>query len=158
MKLLQKLSVGVLTICAAAAIHPSFAATATVDVEKVLAEYKKAQTFAQQFKAEEVGLEKFLVDARSQVKAATTEIERTNIEKKLEKELQEKAQKIKAEQIKRLQEIETDVYKAIEKVTAKKYDLVLKKTAVILGGSDISNDVIKELNGVSYKTLGDKKK
>lgn len=158
MKLLQKLSIGVLTICAGLSMHPSFASSAIVDVEKVLSEYKKAQTVAQDFKAQEADLEKFLVDARNQVKAATTEIERTNTEKKLEKELQDRAQKIKAEQIKKLQEIESDVYKAIQKVTGKKYDLVLKKTAVILGGTDISSDVIKELNGPAYKVLGGSKK
>ena len=53
--------------------------------------------------------------------------------------------------MKKLQEIENDIFKAIDKVSAGQYDLILKKSATIYCPNDITEDVLNHLNGVKSK-------
>ena len=129
-------------------VTPAFALTATVDVDKILFEYNKAKTVAQQFKAQEEALQNTVIEAQKKIKETTSPVEKKNIESTYDKKLKEQAEKMKAEQIKKLKEIEADIFAAIDKVNVNgKYDLILKKSATVYCPNDITEEVLRRLNG-----------
>ena len=151
MNLFKKLTVSFSLLLAMAMVSPALALTATVDVDKLLFEYNKAKTVAEQFKAQEENLQKTLVEAQTKIKQTTSPVEKKNLEASYEKKLKAQAEKIKAEQMKKLQEIENDIFAAIDKVNDGKYDLILKKSATIYCPNDITDEVLNRLNGVKTK-------
>ena len=151
MNLFKKLTLGCSLLAAFAMISPANALTATVDVDKVLFEYGKAKTVAEQFKAQEEALKNTLVEAQNKIKQTTSPVEKKNLEATYEKKLKAQAEKIETERVKKLQEIENDIFKAIDKVSKGQYDLILKKSATIYCPNDITEDVLNHLNGVKTK-------
>ena len=147
MNIIKKLSIGFLLSAALFVCAPSFAVTATIDVDKVLYEYTKSKTAAAQFKAQEDALQKIVEEADRKMKAAPTPVEKQNIQKTYENKFKTQAEKIKNEQMKKLQEIENDIFAAIDKVNNGKYDLILKKSATVYCPNDITDEVLKKLNG-----------
>ena len=148
MNLFKKLTVSFSLLLAMAIVSPAFALTATVDVDKVLYEYNKAKTVAEQFKAQEENLQKNLIDAQNKIKQTSSPVEKKNLEASYEKKLKAQAEKIQAERVKKLQEIENDIFAAIDKVNNGQYDLILKKSATIYCPNDITVEVLNHLNGV----------
>lgn len=144
---LKKLSSAIILFATLLIAAPSFAATATVDVDKLLFEYSKAKIAAEHFKTQEQGLQKTLIEAQNKIKATTSPVEKKNLESAYDKKLKAQAEKIKTEQLKKIKEIEDDIFKAIDKVNSGKYDLILKKSATVYCPNDITNDVLKVLNG-----------
>ena len=151
MNLFKKLSMSFSLVLAMAIVSPALALTATVDVDRVLFEYNKAKTVAEQFKAQEENLQKNLIDAQNKIKQTSSPVEKKNLEASYEKKLKAQAEKIQTERVKKLQEIESDIFKAIDKVSAGQYDLILKKSATIYCPNDITVDVLNHLNGVKSK-------
>ena len=147
MNLFKKLTVTFSLLLAMAIVSPAFALTATVDVDKVLFEYNKAKTVAEQFKAQEENLQKTLIEAQNKIKQTTSPVEKKNLESTYEKKLKAQAEKIQAERVKKLQEIENDIFAAIDKVNNGQYDLILKKSATIYCPNDITEQVLGHLNG-----------
>ena len=151
MNLFKKITMSISLIAALATVSPALALTATVDVDRVLFEYNKAKTAAEQFKAQEDSLQKTLIEAQNKIKQTSSPVEKKNLEATYEKKLKAQAEKIKNEQMKKLQEIENDVFAAIDKVSDGKYDLILKKSATIYCPNDITDEVLNRLNGVKTK-------
>ena len=151
MNLFKKLTLGCSLLVAMTVVSPAFSLTATVDVDRLLFEYNKAKTVAEQFKAQEEDLQKTLIEAQNKIKQTTSPVEKKNLESTYEKKLKAQAEKIKIEQMKKLQEIEGDIFKAIDKVNNGKYDLILKKSATIYCPNDITSDVLNHLNGAKTK-------
>ncbi len=147
MNLFKKISISFSFLAVLLLVTPAFALTATVDVDRVLFEYSKAKTAAEQFKTQEESLQKTLIEAQKKIKETTSPVEKKNLENTYDKKLKEQAEKIKTEQLKKLQEIEADVFAAIDKVNNGKYDLILKKSATIYCPNDITEEVLKRLNG-----------
>ena len=148
MNLFKKITMSISLIAALATVSPALALTATVDVDRVLFEYNKAKTVAEQFKAQEENLQKTLFEAQEKIKQTSSPVEKKNLEATYEKKLKAQAEKIKTEQMKKLQEIENDIFKAIDKVSNGQYDLILKKSATIYCENDITEAVLNHLNGV----------
>ncbi|MCQ2957934.1 MAG: OmpH family outer membrane protein [Candidatus Gastranaerophilales bacterium] len=148
MKLLKNLTVLCGTLAVLSAVTPVFAATAMVDVDRVLFEYTKAKEAATQFQAQEKALENDLINAQNKVKAAKTPVEKKTLEETYDKQLRAKAEKIKNEQLKKLKEIDTEVMSTISKINANgKYDVILRKSATVYCKNDITDEVIRKLNG-----------
>ena len=116
MNLFKKISISFSFLAVLLLVTPAFALTATVDVDRVLFEYSKAKTAAEQFKTQEESLQKTLIEAQKKIKETTSPVEKKNLENTYDKKLKEQAEKIKTEQLKKLQEIEADVFAAIDKV------------------------------------------
>ena len=95
MNLFKKLTVTFSLLLAMAIVSPAFALTATVDVDKVLFEYNKAKTVAEQFKAQEENLQKTLIEAQNKIKQTTSPVEKKNLEATYEKKLKAQAEKLK---------------------------------------------------------------
>ena len=146
MKIFKRLVITCTFLFAFLAIQPSFAVTATVDVDRILVEYSKARTAAEQFKGQEQIIQNLIIEGQQKIKATTSPVEKKNLQETYEKKLQAQAEKMKSEQIKKLQEIESDIYAAIQKVNNGKYDLILKKGATVYCANDITDEVLKKLN------------
>ena len=122
----------------------------SVDVEAVLQNYSKTQDVNVEFKAKEADLQKFVADARKSLQLTQNKHDRTVLETKYNKELQEKAQNLKKEQIKTLNVLQSDISDAIKQVAAKKQiKVIFNKNSVILGADDMTADVISVLNNPS---------
>ena len=156
--MIKKLTSAIVLFFALLVATPTFAATATVDVDKLLFEYSKAKIAAEHFKSQEQGLQKTLIEAQNKLKATTSPVEKKNLENAYDKKLKAQAEKIKAEQIKKIKEIEDDIFKAIDKVSNGKYDLILKKSATVYCPNDITDEVLGILNGTPTKTATSKRK
>ena len=124
-----------------------FAATAIVDVDRVMFQYTKAKTMAEQFRLKDEQLRKEIIDAQAKIKAAKTPVEKKSLEETYEKQLKTKAENLKIEELKKLKEIDTEVMNVINKINANgKYDLILKKSATVYCPNDITNEVLRMLN------------
>ncbi|MCR4880763.1 MAG: OmpH family outer membrane protein [bacterium] len=146
MNILKKLFITCVMIACAGIAVPAFAATATIDVDQILAEYSKSKIAAAQFRTQEENLQKIVIEAQNKIKAASSPVEKQNIEKTYEARFNAQAERIKTEQMKKLQEIENDIFGAIEKVNNGKYDLILKKSATVYCPNDITDEVLRRLN------------
>lgn len=91
-------------------------------------------------------LETFVTNARKDVAAQKTDDAKKALEDKYNKELNERKDAIDADFAKKLTSIDNDITTII-RIKAKKlgYDLTLVKGSVIDGGTDITNEIIKEL-------------
>ena len=130
---------------------PAFATTtAYVDTARVLMSYKGARNAQGKMQQELVAYQKEFAERQKKIaeaqKAGKTPQEIQKMTEGFEKELQ--PMKTKAMQLE--QTLSADVKKKIEGVINKvaksrKADIVLDKAAVLFGGIDITNDVIKAL-------------
>lgn len=129
---------------------PVFAADqyASIDIDKVLRSYEKTNTINTTFQKQEADIRVFIVDAQKSVVGATNEADRKKLEDKYGKELKAKMDKLQKDKITALQGIEADVKKAIA-VEGKKgtYALILTSNNALYGAVDISDSIIKTLNG-----------
>ena len=129
---------------------PVFAADkyASVDIDKVLKGYKKTETINKTFQKREADIRVFIVDAQKSVVGATTDAERKKLEDKYAKELKAKMDKLQKDKIAALQALEKDVRNAINAEGKKGvYALILTSNNALYGAVDISDSIIKTLNG-----------
>lgn len=129
---------------------PVFAADqyASVDIDKVLRAYKKTAVINDTFQKQEADIRVFIVDAQKSVVGATNEADRKKLEDKYGKELKAKMDKLQQDKIKALQGIEADVKKAIATEGKKgTYALILTSNNALYGAVDISDSIVKTLNG-----------
>lgn len=123
-----------------------------VDMAKVGENYTVAQEVAADLKVKEKELQEFALEAQKKIKSAQTPLEKKNLEEKLVTEFNIKKNAFAKEQAEKWQNIEDDVFRKIKKIAKdKKIDVVLNKQSVIVGGEDISEQVIKDLNSEAKK-------
>ncbi|OGH98032.1 MAG: hypothetical protein A2039_00405 [Candidatus Melainabacteria bacterium GWA2_34_9] len=118
-----------------------------VDMSKILSSYSKAQSITTSVNNQQNEIQKMLTDARSQVNNAKTDTEKAELEKKLTEEIQQKNNVFKAEYEKNVQSLQDNIVNSVKKVAEnKKIDCIFRKDNVIIGGKDITEDVLAELN------------
>lgn len=118
-----------------------------VDMSKILGSYSKAQDITKSVNDQQSEIQKMLTDARSQVNNAKTDQEKGDLEKKLTEEIQQKNNVFKADYEKKVQELQNNIFATVKKVAAnKKIDCIFRKDNVIIGGKDITDEVLAELN------------
>lgn len=118
-----------------------------VNLDKIMANYTKAQGVLADLQVKDAELKKFVADAQKQLKDTSTPVEKKNMEEKLSNEFQTKGQAFKNEQIKQWTMIENTILESV-KVVAKsmKIDVVLNESSVLIGGNDITEAVTTYLN------------
>lgn len=141
------LSVALISAVSLSSVAAYAAGVGVVDLDKVVSNYSKAEDVSTDLKNKEIELQKFLTDAQKKLKEAATPVEKKQLEDKLTAEFKTRSDSFKDAQVKEWKQVEDNVYGAINQ-TAKdqKLDLVLNKASVLVGGTDISDDVIKVLN------------
>lgn len=118
-----------------------------VNLDDILSGYSKYQDLSADLKVKDAELQKFLADAQKQLKDANTPVERKNLEAKLSSVFKQKSDAFRDLQARQYKQIEDNVYVAITTVSkTKKLDVVLNKSSVLIGGADITKDVLALLN------------
>lgn len=118
-----------------------------VDMSKILSSCTKAQEITNQVKDQQNEIQKMLTDARNQINNAQTDTEKKELEKKLTDEIQQKNNLFRAEYEKNVQTLQDSIFVTVKKVASnKKIDCIFRKDNVIIGGQDITEDVLAELN------------
>ena len=120
---------------------------AIVDLDKIRENYTVAQELSADLQVKEAELQKFIDDAQKKIKEAKTKVEQQNLEEKLGQQFNIKRNAYIKDQAEKWNKVETSVITSIKEVSAsKKYDMVFNKQMVIVGGTDITDDVLKILN------------
>lgn len=124
---------------------------AVIDSSKILREYKKAQDLLKNLKQSEMKLNQLMMQKKQEIELAKqqnkTETEIQMMAEKIRMEIEPQAKKIEQESQAKSDEIEKIVNEVIKNYATKlKFDLVVVKEAVLHGGVDITNEIIKELN------------
>lgn len=117
---------------------------AVVDVQKVVASSRQVQDLKteQQAKAQEVIA--FVEKARKEVAETTDVNKKQALEDKYNKELNERREKIEKDYTRKLENIDKKISAVIaDQAKAGNFDIVIAKGAVLYGGADITDIVIK---------------
>ena len=117
---------------------------AVVDVQKVVASSRQVQDLKteQQAKAQEVIA--FVEKARKEVAETTDVNKKQALEDKYNKELNERREKIEKDYTRKLENIDKKISAVIaDQAKAGNFDIVIAKGAVLYGGTDITDTVIK---------------
>jgi len=121
-----------------------------IDRDKVVSGYNKAQTAFDDLKKGEEKVQKLVEGANKQYedakKANKSAAELEGLQKRLQTEIDNEVKKLQAN----IQGIETQLENEIDKAiqaeaSAHKVDVVLMKQAVLMGGVDITDGVVKRL-------------
>ena len=118
-----------------------------VDMSKILTNYKGAQDVSSDIRSQQQEIQKMIDDARNQVKAAKTDKEKTELEKTLTEKIQKRDNDFKSDYDKKVQALQDTIVGMVRKVAEeKKIDFIMKKDDIVVGGQDITDDVIGYLN------------
>lgn len=118
-----------------------------IDITQVWEKYEKSVKIDKMADQKDVELEKYLIEKKRLITQGTSPVERKNLEDKYVKEFQAKVDSTKKWYAGEQQKLEDNMMNAIKQVaTQKKLSLILNKKTAILGGVDITNDVITILN------------
>ncbi len=117
---------------------------AVVDIQKVVSAAPQVNALKKEHQAKVNELSVFVEKARKDVMAQTDAAKKQELEKKYNKELNDKKAAMDKHYAEKLKTIDTAITKQIE-AQAKKdnYDLVLAKGVVLSGGTDITDAIVK---------------
>ena len=117
---------------------------AIVDVPEVVASSSQVQALKKEQQAKAQDMIKYIEKARKDVAAVTDETKKKELEEKYSKELISKKDKMEKDYINKLSKIDESISKTVnEQAKAGNYNIVLSKGAVLYGGEDITQTVIK---------------
>ncbi len=123
-----------------------------VDLSKVVDNYTEAQKLTAELKVKESELQNFLMEAQQKIKDAKTPLEKKNLEEKLGEEFNIKRKAFIQEQSEKWEVIENNIFGEIETFSKdKRFEMVFNKQSVIIGGEDITDELIKKLNQKTKK-------
>ncbi len=138
------------SICLTVSAEEKSILIGVVDSKEILEKYSRAKAVLAEIAKEEAALNKKFQEKRAQLEAARkankTETEIQLLTEQIRTELEPSAKKLESDSAAKSKEVETNVKTAIEKIRKKnKIELVLLKEAVLSGGTDITAEVLKEL-------------
>jgi Skp family chaperone for outer membrane proteins len=121
-----------------------------VDRDKVIVGFNKAQSAADELKKVEESVRKLLEDSNKQYEEAKTakkpQAELEALQKRLQAKIDEEYKRAKSRAENLETQLETDIDSAIKaEAASRKLDTVLMKGAVLMGGVDITDGVVKRL-------------
>lgn len=118
-----------------------------IDLRETWSKYEKAAKVDKLLEQKEVDLEKYVLDKKRKITSGKTPLERKNLEDKYTKEFNTKLNAIKTWYKAEQKKLDNQMIETIKQVAVKKQlKTVLRKKAVVYGGSDITKEVIKALN------------
>jgi len=117
---------------------------AVVDVQKIVESSPQISALKTEQKNKLQGLAAFVEKAKADVAKQTDETKKKALEESYNKELNNRKAEIDKDGTKKLMDFDKSVRDIIKAKTAD-YDLVLTKSSVIEGGTDVTSEIIKEL-------------
>ena len=125
-----------------------------VDRDKVVNSYPKAQQAAEELKRQENKVHKLIEDSNKQYEeskgAHKPPAELEGLQKRLQNQIDDEVKKVQARAQVLESQLETEIDSAIKaEAEVKKIDTVLMKQAVLIGGTDLTDGVIKRLGGTA---------
>lgn len=165
-KLLSLITGCVLTVGLATSASAQSAAVAqnvgVVDRDKVVTSYPKAKQAAEELKKSEESVHKLIETSNKKYEEAKTArkppAELEGLQRRLQKQIDTEVRKVQARAQELEKQLENDIDAAIKtEATSRKVDVVILKQAVLLGGTDLTDGVIKRLNTVASASGGAKK-
>ena len=130
-----------------------------VDREKVITSFTKAQKAADELKRVEDSVRKLLEESNKQYEEAKVakkpQAELETLQKKLQSRIVAEYKKAQSQAQSLETTLESDIDAAIKaEADSRKLDTVFMKGAVLLGGTDITDGVVKRLSQVSSSGAG----
>lgn len=121
-----------------------------VDRDKVVMGYPRAQAAAEELKKSEERVHKLIEDSNKQYEEAKNarkpQAELDGLQRRLQTQIDEEVKKVQAKAQTLETQLENEIDKAIrEEAAARKVGTVLMKQAVLLGGLDLTDGVVKRL-------------
>jgi len=125
-----------------------------VDRDKVVTSYPKAQQAAEELKRQENKVHKLIEDSNKQYEESKSAhkppAELEGLQKRLQNQIDDEVKKVQARAQVLESQLETEIDTAIKaEAESKKVDTVLMKQAVLVGGTDITDGVIKRLTAIA---------
>jgi Skp family chaperone for outer membrane proteins len=122
-----------------------------VDKDKVVQSYPKAQQAAEQLKQSEDHVHKMIEDSNKQYEDAKTAhktpVELEGLQRRLQSSIDDEVKKIQGKAQGLETQLEQEIDTAIKaEAGSRKVDTVLMKQAVLVGGVDLTDGVVKRLN------------
>lgn len=123
---------------------------ATVNSSKIIQSYSQAQNLLQDIAKAEADLNKKIQEKRLTLEKAKeqkkTQTELQMLAEQIRLELEPEAKRLEEESNKKSAEVEAKIKATIGEVAKlAKYDIVLVEEAVLYGGTDISDEILKKL-------------
>lgn len=119
---------------------------AVIDVQKVVASAPQVNALKVEQKSKLSDLTKFVEDAKADLAKEKNEVKKKALEEKYNKELNVRKNTIEKEYTQKLSAIDKSITETIKtKATKDGYDLVLVKNIVLVGGTDITDEITKAL-------------
>ena len=149
---MKKITVMIIIFTMAMMVYSANAATiGYIDSQKVISSYEKTKKAQEQFKKKEQFFQDEVAKRQKQVEKEKnkniSDGDLRRLAEKFNKELEPQRNDMIESQKKMMQEIQDDLVKATE-ATAKRMgiEVVMDKQLIITGGTDITDEVIKQLN------------
>jgi Skp family chaperone for outer membrane proteins len=139
------------------AATPHTSTIGVVDRDKIVASYPRAQQAAEELKKSEDKIHRLIEESNKQYEEAKAAkkppAELEGLQKRLQNQIDDEVKRVQA----RAQALEADLENAIDtaikgEATARKADIVFLKQAVLSGGTDLTDGIIKRLNSVASTT------
>ncbi|MBE7706605.1 MAG: OmpH family outer membrane protein [Cyanobacteria bacterium SIG30] len=127
---------------------PCFAqVTGTVDYNKIISNYTKAQKAYSELDDQATELQRYLLDKEKEFKKLDTPLKRKAFEEQTAKAFAQKQEAFAKIKAKKEAEIDKDIQNAIKAIaTENGIDSVVDYRVIFYGGVDITDKVIKKLN------------
>lgn len=138
------LALGLLTTNFASAKDSAKFSVAVIDTQRIIENSPQISALKTEQKNKMTDLVTFIEKAKADVAKQTDATKKKSLEESYNRELNLRKADIDKEYVKKLTEFDKNV-KDIIKSKAANYDLVLVKSSVLNGGTDITNEIIKEL-------------
>jgi Skp family chaperone for outer membrane proteins len=125
-----------------------------VDRDKVVTGYGKAQQAAEELKKQEDRVHKLIEESNKQYEeskaAHKPPAELEGLQKRLQNQIDDEVKKVQARAQVLESQLESEIDSAIKaEAETKKVDTVLMKQAVLIGGTDLTDGVVKRLGGTT---------
>lgn len=141
------LSLAVVSLVVGYSSEASAGGNAVVNLNKIRENYNTAQELTAELQIKEAELQRFIEESQRKIQKAKTPVEKKNLKEKLGQQFVVKRNAYAKDQSEKWNKVETDVINTIKAIAkSKKYAMVFSKQTVIVGGKDITEDVIKALN------------
>ncbi len=121
-----------------------------VDRDKIITSYNKAQSAAEELKRSEDKVQRLIEESNKQYEEAKTAkkppAELEGLQKRLQVQIDDEVKKVQGRAQSLETQLENDIDSAIKAEAAtRKVDVVILKQAVLLGGTDLTDAVVKRL-------------